>query len=99
MTGDFYTKKKHFPGFARPFVFNAEVLLKFVISFRRTFFLDMFYFLNLLYSSCYILKNGHYASYRVGRNEEARDTARGALKLPWWTLGCKYHVCRPGSHG
>lgn len=30
VTGEFYTKKEHFPGFARPFVFNAEVLLKFV---------------------------------------------------------------------
>ncbi|XP_021897517.1 uncharacterized protein LOC110814384 isoform X2 [Carica papaya] len=54
VTAEFYTKKKHFPGFARPFVFNAEVLLK------------------------------------VGRKIEAKDAARGALKLPWWTLGCKY---------
>ncbi|KAI4314983.1 hypothetical protein L6164_027837 [Bauhinia variegata] len=54
VTGEFYTKKEHFPGFARPFVFNAEVLL------------------------------------RVGRNVEAKDAARGALKSPWWTLGCKY---------
>ncbi|KAM3709273.1 hypothetical protein ACJW30_02G160900 [Castanea mollissima] len=54
VTGEFYTKKEHFPGFARPFVFNAEVLL------------------------------------RVGRNLEAKDAARGALKSPWWTLGCKY---------
>ncbi|XP_042973768.1 protein IN CHLOROPLAST ATPASE BIOGENESIS, chloroplastic-like isoform X2 [Carya illinoinensis] len=28
VTGEFYTKKEHFPGFARPFVFNAEVLLR-----------------------------------------------------------------------
>ncbi|KAL3378402.1 hypothetical protein AABB24_004361, partial [Solanum stoloniferum] len=55
VTGEFYTKKEHFPGFARPFVFNAEVLLK------------------------------------VGRNIEAKDAARGALKSPWWTLGCEYH--------
>ncbi|XP_029127608.1 protein IN CHLOROPLAST ATPASE BIOGENESIS, chloroplastic [Cajanus cajan] len=55
ITGEFYTKKEHFPGFARPFVFNAEVLL------------------------------------RVGRKVEAKDAARGALKSPWWTLGCKYH--------
>ncbi|KAF5463767.1 hypothetical protein F2P56_013903 [Juglans regia] len=54
VTGEFYTKKEHFPGFARPFVFNAEVLL------------------------------------RVGRKLEAKDAARGALKSPWWTLGCKY---------
>uniref|UniRef100_A0A803NQ14 Fe2OG dioxygenase domain-containing protein n=1 Tax=Cannabis sativa TaxID=3483 RepID=A0A803NQ14_CANSA len=47
-------KQEHFPGFARPFVFNAEVLLK------------------------------------VGRTSEAKDAARGALKSPWWTLGCKY---------
>ncbi|MED6133303.1 hypothetical protein PIB30_027191 [Stylosanthes scabra] len=48
VTGEFYTKKEHFPGFARPFV--------------------------------------------VGRNAEAKDAARGALKSPWWTLGCKYRV-------
>nr|GEZ58312.1 cyclin delta-3, putative [Tanacetum cinerariifolium] len=28
VTGEFYTKKEHFPGFGRPFVFNAQVLLK-----------------------------------------------------------------------
>lgn len=55
VTGEFYTRKEHFPGFARPFVFNAEVLLK------------------------------------VGRKLEAKDAARGALKSPWWTLGCTYH--------
>ncbi|XVE82826.1 hypothetical protein DITRI_Ditri16bG0036700 [Diplodiscus trichospermus] len=55
VTGEFYTRKEHFPGFAWPFVFNAEVLLK------------------------------------VGRKTEAKDAARGALKSPWWTLGCKYH--------
>ncbi|KAE8722397.1 hypothetical protein F3Y22_tig00014064pilonHSYRG00099 [Hibiscus syriacus] len=55
VTGEFYTGKEHFPGFARPFVFNAQLLQK------------------------------------VGRNLEAKDTARGALKSPWWTLGCKYH--------
>ncbi|XP_076936484.1 protein IN CHLOROPLAST ATPASE BIOGENESIS, chloroplastic-like [Bidens hawaiensis] len=54
VTGEFYTKKDHFPGFGRPFVFNAEILLK------------------------------------VGRNPEAKDAARGALKSPWWTLGCSY---------
>ncbi|XP_052196490.1 protein IN CHLOROPLAST ATPASE BIOGENESIS, chloroplastic-like [Diospyros lotus] len=54
VTGEFYTKKEHFPGFGRPFVFNAEILLK------------------------------------VGRKLEAKDAARGALKSPWWTLGCKY---------
>ncbi|XP_019182424.1 PREDICTED: uncharacterized protein LOC109177511 [Ipomoea nil] len=26
----------------------------------------------------------------VGRNVEAKDAARGALKSPWWTLGCEY---------
>ncbi|GAU16066.1 hypothetical protein TSUD_339370 [Trifolium subterraneum] len=54
VTGEFYTKKEHFPGFARPFVFNAEIML------------------------------------RVGRKVEAKDAARGALKSPWWTLGCMY---------
>lgn len=55
VTGEFYTKREHFPGFGRPFVVNSEVLLK------------------------------------VGRNLEAKDSARVALKSPWWTLGCKYH--------
>lgn len=32
VTGEFYTRN-HFPGFARPFVFNAELLLKFVGDF------------------------------------------------------------------
>ncbi|KAK8316501.1 hypothetical protein V6Z12_A13G047000 [Gossypium hirsutum] len=54
VTGEFYTKKDLFPGFGRPFVFNAEVLLK------------------------------------VGRTSEAKDSARVALKSPWWTLGCTY---------
>ncbi|CAA0832797.1 Unknown protein [Striga hermonthica] len=54
VTGEFYTKREHFPGFGRPFVFNAEVLLK------------------------------------VGRNGEAKDSARVALKSPWWTFGCEY---------
>ncbi|KAK8939285.1 hypothetical protein KSP40_PGU020057 [Platanthera guangdongensis] len=53
ITGEFYARN-HFPGFGRPFVFNAEILLK------------------------------------VGRKAEAKDAARGALKLPWWTLGCRY---------
>ncbi|XP_030529363.1 protein IN CHLOROPLAST ATPASE BIOGENESIS, chloroplastic-like isoform X3 [Rhodamnia argentea] len=54
VTAEFYTKKENFPGFARPFVFNAVLLQK------------------------------------VGHFLEAKDAARGALKLPWWTLGCKY---------
>ncbi|XP_030475326.2 protein IN CHLOROPLAST ATPASE BIOGENESIS, chloroplastic-like [Syzygium oleosum] len=56
VTAEFCTKKENFPGFARPFVFNAVLLLK------------------------------------VGRFLEAKDAARGALKLPWWTLGCKYEA-------
>ncbi|KAL9300411.1 hypothetical protein AtNW77_Chr2g0242131 [Arabidopsis thaliana] len=51
---EFYTKRGNFPGFARPFAFNAKVLLK------------------------------------LGRNLEAKDAARGALKSSWWTLGCRY---------
>lgn len=54
ITGEFYASKKHFPGFARPFVFNAELMLK------------------------------------VGRQLEAKDAAKVALKSPWWTLGCQY---------
>lgn len=54
VTGEFYANKQHFPGFARPFVFNAELMLK------------------------------------VGRQSEAKDAAKVALKSPWWTLGCQY---------
>ncbi|KDO59760.1 hypothetical protein CISIN_1g019515mg [Citrus sinensis] len=54
VTGEFYAKKDLFPGFGRPFVFNAEIMLK------------------------------------VGRISEAKDSARVALKSPWWTLGCAY---------
>lgn len=54
VTGEFYAKKEHFPGFGRPSAFNAEILLK------------------------------------IGRDLEARDAARGALKSPWWTLGYRY---------
>ncbi|CAN1324729.1 Protein IN CHLOROPLAST ATPASE BIOGENESIS, chloroplastic [Linum perenne] len=28
VTGEFYTRKEHFPGFGRPFAFNAKILLK-----------------------------------------------------------------------
>ncbi|XP_021714334.1 uncharacterized protein LOC110682325 isoform X1 [Chenopodium quinoa] len=54
VTGEFYAKKQHFPGFGRPVAFNAQILLK------------------------------------IGRDSEAKDAARGSLKLPWWTLGYKY---------
>lgn len=54
VTGEFYAKKQHFPGFGRPVAFNAQIFLK------------------------------------VGRDLEAKDAARGALKSPWWTLGYKY---------
>lgn len=54
VTIEYYAKKEHFPGFGRPFAFNADILL------------------------------------RIGRDLEAKDAARGALKAPWWTLGYKY---------
>lgn len=43
---------------------------------------DVFSFIKITFSAC----------FRVGRKVEAKDAARGALKSPWWTLGCKYHV-------
>lgn len=51
VTAEFYTKKEHFPGFARPFVFNAEVLLKFVGAFPNYFLLEfMFHYsINICY--------------------------------------------------
>ncbi|KAJ1299169.1 hypothetical protein BS78_01G511400 [Paspalum vaginatum] len=55
ITGEFYSRDQ-FPGFGRPFVFNAEILK------------------------------------RVGRTSEAKDSARVALKSPWWTLGCSYEA-------
>lgn len=54
VTGELYVNRKHFPGFGRPFVFNAELFLK------------------------------------IGRKLEAKDAAKVALKLPWWTIGCRY---------
>lgn len=38
------------------------------------------------------IKRTLFAIYRVGRNSEAKDAARVALKSPWWTLGCKYEA-------
>lgn len=49
-------KRAHFPGWARPYEFNAQ-----------------------LYG-------------RVGRGEEARDSARVALYTPWWTLRHGFHA-------
>lgn len=31
---------------------------------------------------------------RVGRDSEAKEAARVALKSPWWTLGCPYEACQ-----
>ncbi|XP_022946988.1 uncharacterized protein LOC111451004 isoform X1 [Cucurbita moschata] len=82
VTGEFYTKKEHFPGFARPYVFNAEVLLKYVGNFFH-------HSKNALAEN--VPKESVLSScFRVGRKTEAKDAARGALKSPWWTLGCKY---------
>ncbi|KAF3334253.1 hypothetical protein FCM35_KLT20857 [Carex littledalei] len=53
ITGEFYARNQ-FPGFGRPYVCYAEILLK------------------------------------VGRKNEAKDSARVALKSPWWTLGSRY---------
>ena len=52
-----YMKRAHFPGWARPYEFNAQ-----------------------LYK-------------RLGRNEEARDSARVALYTPWWTLRAGFQAC------
>jgi len=49
ITGEWYMRK-HFSGWARPYEFNAQHLM------------------------------------RCGRDEEARDTARMALRMPWWSL-------------
>ncbi|KDO79160.1 hypothetical protein CISIN_1g018628mg [Citrus sinensis] len=53
VTGEFYTKKEHFPGFARPFVFNAEILLKFVVT---SFDYPGIYVHYLTDVCCYILR-------------------------------------------
>lgn len=53
MTGEFYTKKEHFPGFAWPFVFNAEILLKFVVT---SFDYPGIYVHYLTDVCCYILR-------------------------------------------
>ncbi|XP_028764041.1 protein IN CHLOROPLAST ATPASE BIOGENESIS, chloroplastic isoform X1 [Neltuma alba] len=85
VTGEFYTKKEHFPGFARPFVFNAEVLLRFVVIFST-----MYGRSKIDTGLCFHRGRPFCFIDRVGRNVEAKDAARGALKSPWWTLGCKY---------
>ncbi|KAI8535091.1 hypothetical protein RHMOL_Rhmol10G0148100 [Rhododendron molle] len=84
VTGEFYTKKEHFPGFGRPFVFNAEILLKFVEIFPHYFQSNS---VNVFECSLAVFC---LLSCRVGRKNEAKNAARGALKSPWWTLGCKY---------
>lgn len=86
ITGEFYTKKEHFPGFGRPFVFNAKVLLKFVV-------LTLVGIGIVLYRVHRIINI--FVFCRVGRNTEAKDSARVALKSPWWTLGCEYQVFVP----
>lgn len=86
VTGEFYTKKEHFPGFGRPFVFNAEILLKFVEIFPQYFQSNS---VNVFECSLAVFC---LLSCRVGRKNEAKNAARGALKSPWWTLGCKYKV-------
>ena len=59
-------KRAHFPGWARPYEFNAQLYQK------------------------------------LGREEEARDSARVALYTPWWTLRSGFKACAelarfPGS--
>lgn len=57
VTSEWYMRNDHFPGWARPYEFAAELL------------------------------SG------VGkRDEEARDMARVALRLPWWTLAHGYEA-------
>ena len=34
VTGEFYTKKENCPRFAQPFVYNAEIMLRFVVIFK-----------------------------------------------------------------
>ncbi|KAK9834153.1 hypothetical protein WJX81_003350 [Elliptochloris bilobata] len=50
ITAEWYMRGSHFPGWARPREYNAQLLAG------------------------------------IGRDEEARDSARMALRLPWWTL-------------
>ena len=86
VTGEFYTKKDHFPGFGRPFVFNAQILLKYDklspwVALRAIDARILCFAYEAICGTC-----------RVGRKPEAKDAARGALKSPWWTLGCRYQV-------
>ena len=56
ITSEWYMRPGHFPGWARPYEFNAEL-------------------------------------YReLGRGEEARDSARIALNMPWWTLSSGFQA-------
>jgi len=46
----------------------------------------------LSFISFFISEEASYTFYRIGRKLEAKDAARGALKSPWWTLGCRYQA-------
>lgn len=85
VTGEFYTKKDLFRGFGRPFVYYANILQKCVTYILTTYLFFIF-----------LMKDGDISLRilicRVGRNSEAKDAARVALKSPWWTLGCPYEA-------
>lgn len=63
------------------FVFNAKI-----------YFVEICRAVGLKYYTKSSSEDPLCAIYRVGRTLEAKDAARGALKTPWWTLGCKYQV-------
>ncbi|KAK9818753.1 hypothetical protein WJX74_009152 [Apatococcus lobatus] len=58
ITSEWYMRPSHFPGWGRPFEFNAQLLRA------------------------------------LQRDEEARDSARIALRMPWWTLGSGFETVR-----
>ncbi|KAK9864929.1 hypothetical protein WJX84_001472 [Apatococcus fuscideae] len=58
ITSEWYMRPSHFPGWGRPFEFNAQLLRA------------------------------------MHRDEEARDSARIAMRMPWWTLGSGFETVR-----
>ena len=52
----------------------------------------LLWILSLSFISFFVSKEALYTFYRIGRKLEAKDAARGALKSPWWTLGCRYQA-------
>lgn len=61
ITGEWYMRNSHFPGWGRPFEFNSQLMAG------------------------------------VGRKEEARDMARIAMRMPWWSFADGFAAMRDAA--